>query len=602
MGSSIYKWSSNNGTSRTVNGVTASFVTSDPGSVGTAFNQTVNFGTNGGHTGYLLFNSDPAINPSQNNTLTINFDIPVANLFFTLSDIDYSQGTSWQDLMRVRGFLNSSNVGYIANANGSVVTVGSDTFYGTGSVPPNDAHGNVSIYFNTPVNQIVLDYNYGPQVTDANPGGQIAGLTDLNWQDSGVPRVYQVFGVNANVGISVPTMYGFIVLNGDGTYTYTLDQNNPVVVNLLTGNTLTDIIPYTLIDSADNLGNTDVANLTIIVNGTAVDTDFDGIVDSVDLDDDNDGIVDLQEALGFNLEVPATCSSPKANFNAGPVVIDPNDGVSKIGGSEQITDVPGFVGDVYRFYNVVTINSFPLDAIYTITAADANITTFTVDNDGTGDPFGLQSQYNVPAGQSASMSYELTFVLANTNTVVPISQFNGVFYDIDGANANESITLDNPGLYIVDNPTDLTISTVGNFVTFTGPLVTFPGVALNPEIAAYFSYANINSFNFSTSANNSTASPNTNFFSLVFDPCAASIFGATNDYVINNGVDSDGDTISNHLDLDSDNDGCFDAIEGSGTFTIADVDGSNGIGELNGAVNSTTGIPVLAGSGQGINQ
>jgi hypothetical protein len=26
-------------------------------------------------------------------------------------------------------------------------------------------------------------YNYGPNVTAADPGGQIAGLTDLVWQD-----------------------------------------------------------------------------------------------------------------------------------------------------------------------------------------------------------------------------------------------------------------------------------------------------------------------------------------------------------------------------------------------------------------------------------
>jgi hypothetical protein len=37
-----------------------------------AGNQTVNFGTNGGHTGYFYFASDPAVNPAGDNKLTIN--------------------------------------------------------------------------------------------------------------------------------------------------------------------------------------------------------------------------------------------------------------------------------------------------------------------------------------------------------------------------------------------------------------------------------------------------------------------------------------------------------------------------------------------------
>ncbi|MGN7514695.1 MAG: hypothetical protein ACTHOM_09985, partial [Allomuricauda sp.] len=59
-------------------------------------------------------------------------------------------------------------------------------------------------------------------------------------------------------------------------------------------------------------------------------------------------------------------------------------------------------------------------------------------------------------------------------------------------------------------------------------------------------------------------------------------------------VDTDGDTIPDHLDNDSDGDGCFDAIEGDGGFTLADVDGN---GVLSGGVDAN-GIPVVAGTGQ----
>ena len=42
-----------------------------------------------------------------------------------------------------------------------------------------------------------------------------------------------------------------------------------------------------------------------------------------------------------------------------------------------------------------------------------------------------------------------------------------------------------------------------------------------------------------------------------------------------------------YLDLDSDNDGCFDALEGAGGFTLADIDGS---GSLTAAVD-INGVP-----------
>lgn len=60
--------------------------------------------------------------------------------------------------------------------------------------------------------------------------------------------------------------------------------------------------------------------------------------------------------------------------------------------------------------------------------------------------------------------------------------------------------------------------------------------------------------------------------------------------------DTDGDGIVNSLDLDSDNDGCPDAIEGGGAFTIADVQNDS----LTGGVDAND-IPVVATSiGQGV--
>jgi len=57
--------------------------------------------------------------------------------------------------------------------------------------------------------------------------------------------------------------------------------------------------------------------------------------------------------------------------------------------------------------------------------------------------------------------------------------------------------------------------------------------------------------------------------------------------------DTDGDGIPNYLDLDSDNDGCFDAIEGSDSVKPAQLKAN---GSINGAIDSQ-GVPVLVNVG-----
>lgn len=65
--------------------------------------------------------------------------------------------------------------------------------------------------------------------------------------------------------------------------------------------------------------------------------------------------------------------------------------------------------------------------------------------------------------------------------------------------------------------------------------------------------------------------------------------------------DTDGDSLPNHLDLDSDNDGCPDAIEGSGTFTNIFPSGGSLQGGNAVAASGTYNLPVLQNLGNTVN-
>jgi VCBS repeat-containing protein len=67
------------------------------------------------------------------------------------------------------------------------------------------------------------------------------------------------------VGSGVAGAHGTLVLNGDGSYTYTLDNASRAVQELNAGETASDVFTYTLTD-AD--GDTSTATLTITITGT----------------------------------------------------------------------------------------------------------------------------------------------------------------------------------------------------------------------------------------------------------------------------------------------------------------------------------------------
>ena len=67
-----------------------------------------------------------------------------------------------------------------------------------------------------------------------------------------------------NVGATVTGQYGELVLNADGSYSYVLDNENPLVNALKDGDTLTEVFTYRI---SDGEGGEDTTTLTITING-----------------------------------------------------------------------------------------------------------------------------------------------------------------------------------------------------------------------------------------------------------------------------------------------------------------------------------------------
>ncbi|NJB38203.1 Ig-like domain-containing protein, partial [Croceivirga sp. JEA036] len=324
-----------------------------------------------------------------------------------------------------------------------------------------------------------------------------------------------------------------------------------------------------------------------------VDTDGDGINDDVDIDDDNDGILDYVESLGFEPTDTQgdACGIPSGSFTGG----------TYIGGGSG----PGTVNAQYRFSNVVSTSLGILDAIVTITEKDANVIFNDIDLGGVGSNDAWQPSFDITgvAGDSGSMSFQITLVAAGTNFQVTVERFGGVIYDIDGANARESVTLARPGLYAVDANSliSVTENNATGTTTFQGPGQTWNGIDFGPRLAMYFNYYDTSAFTVTFDLELQPGFTSTNYLgSVLFQTCDINgLFhpnnttGTTNTqgtptgissgpgtaavFTVNDGIDSDNDGISDDLDIDADNDGIPDNVEAQLTASyvaggVADTD------------------------------
>ncbi|MFS4417967.1 gliding motility-associated C-terminal domain-containing protein [Maribacter sp. 2307ULW6-5] len=305
------------------------------------------------------------------------------------------------------------------------------------------------------------------------------------------------------------------------------------------------------------------------------DPDGDGLLASDDLDDDNDGILDVDECNTIFPPVTVDLTSSNSNYDANGA------GTDGVGAFNTYQNATSFQGQPVDVRLTVLRNSDPSRLRPIISGINSGGFYF---------PISLQGSTS-----DAWVEMSMEFFLAGTTTPinVPVAL---TFIDIDDTGVDETVEFlaDNViGYTLSQTPasdiivdTGITTSALGD----TGDYIRFRGGdSGTPNAQNNWVTANLvqsDRIVFSLRKRNSATG-------YSFDDSAfADPAQETN--VSGSDCDIDGDGIPNHLDTDSDEDGCADAIEAAGTFTTADLAGNGG---LSGAVDAN-GVPVAAGGGQ----
>ncbi len=272
------------------------------------------------------------------------------------------------------------------------------------------------------------------------------------------------------------------------------------------------------------------------------DTDNDGLVDAIDLDDDNDGILDTDEVdTRVSFAQPQCGGETSLDFSAASVLVTGTD-------LQQ--------GAVYRFANITA----GTDALVTIVQTQKATVTNIDNNTSDATAFRPQTGFSLTdVGDVGYVEYNILFVNSGGSTPVLVPEIFMNLNDVDGgANYGEQLWTDDPSGYVISNPTELTMSTEGTWLIGTAGTNEFAGAGnTNPEVNYGVRYTNRTGLSVRVGgiARVPGATATGRQHNIEFR-CLTN-YNNPETY----GIDTDMDGQPNHLELDSDNDGIYDAVE-----------------------------------------
>ncbi|QOD60866.1 T9SS type A sorting domain-containing protein [Polaribacter haliotis] len=319
-----------------------------------------------------------------------------------------------------------------------------------------------------------------------------------------------------------------------------------------------DLTFYPRRDGAHTNGGTtqtlEAVNIAVEINAVdEVDTDKDGIPDTIDIDDDNDGIIDTVETT-----VNGTYYNPLGDEDgdALPNYLDNRDDGTGDGSSTNYDDINGDgIPNIFDFDNDGIPNHLDLDA----------------DNDGIPDIIEAQSTtgYIPPTGIVGANGLDSAYESGNDTAAA-----NG----LGGAGGTGLINFEsagNPDYLDLDSDGDGVSDTIEANITLTGNV---GNNGLDNSYDNGDTYADPNGSFDNSQLNNF---PNTN---------AADSPDDVNwrDATVATGKDTDGDGIPDSVDIDDDNDGIIDTVE-CATANVATSNASS-VQSQTGVVNSANAI------------
>ncbi|RBP46029.1 VCBS repeat-containing protein [Roseimicrobium gellanilyticum] len=297
-----------------------------------------------------------------------------------------------------------------ANSAAATLTI---TIFGTNDAPVANADTNWA-------QEDVSDASGNVLQTLVHAGAPSGSFSDIADTDVDVETltVSAVNGSGANVGIALAGTYGTLTLNGNGAYSYILNDAHATVQALDVGETITDVFNYT---ANDGTANSASATLTITIFGTN-----DAPVANADT---NWAQEDVSDASGNVLQTLPHAGSLSGSFSD---IADTDVDVEPL----TVSTVNGSAGNVgvaiAGIYGTLTLNS---NGSYNYILNDALAAVQALD---VGETLSEAFTYTASDGTANSASASLTITIFGTNDA-PVANADTNWAQEDGADASGNV-------------------------------------------------------------------------------------------------------------------------------------------------------------------